>query len=218
MSSLSALIDFLVGLMRDEDANGAFQQDPQNVLAHNGLSHISGQDVRDARMVMRDGGGLRPTGHSGHSGHHASNDPVREIQHTTTHYQVEQHYQYVDQTFNLIDIDDRDTTVVDSFNSNDNNDTRVVAVQDNSHDTNIDIDDSFNHEPASAPAPAEHPPAAEEPVAGVDPVEDVEHELITGEPIADDGVVSIQPVVEPEPVHDEPDHDLDHHPVEAAII
>ena len=217
MSSLSALIDFLVGLMRDSDAHEAFQQDPQNTLAQNGLSHVTGQDVRDARMVMRDGGGLRPTGHSGHS---ASNDPVREIHHTTTHYQVEEHYQYVDQTFNLIDIDDRDTTVVDSFNSNDNNHTNVVAVQDNSHDTNIDVDDSFNHEPAAGPVPV---PVEPEPAAGVEPVvEPVEHEPIAVEPLDEDPIVSIQPVEEDpgllaEPVHDEPDPDLDHHPVEAAL-
>jgi hypothetical protein len=216
VSSLSSLIDFLMGLMRDKDAHAAFEHNPQAVLAHNGLANVTGQDVRDARMIMQDGGGLKPNGHQ--ASHHGGHDPVREIHHTTTHYQVDQHYQYVDQTFNLVSIDDRDTTVVDSFNSNDNNDTHVVAVQDNSHDTVVNVEDSFNHPPAPEPKPVEPKPEPEP-----DPVDDhnpVEHEPIHVEPIEDDGVVSIQPVEEDhhltEPVDDTTD--LDHHPVDAAII
>ena len=218
MSSLSALIDFLVGMMRDPDAQASFEQNPQAALASNGLAHVTGQDVRDACMVMRDSGGLRPTGHSGHSGSHRGghDDPVREIHHTTTQYRVEEHYQHVDQTFNLVNIDDRDTTVIDSFNSNDNNDTRVVAVQDNSHDTVIEVDDSFNHPPAaSVPEPAEPVPApAVDPGPVHDPVEDEPEHV---EPVAEE---PIHPVEEDhhltEPVHEEPD--LDHHPVDAAVI
>jgi len=218
VSSLSTLIDFLVGLMRDKDANTAFEQDPQSALANGGLANVTGQDVRDARMVMRDGGGLRSSG--GHGSHHSgSDDPVREIHHTTTHYQVDENYHYLNQTFNLVDIDDRDTTVVDSFNSNDNNDTHVVAIQDNSRDTTIDVKDSFNHEPVvTVPTPVEEAPAAE-PVVGIDPVED---EPSAVEPVADDPIVSIQPVEDEhltEPIHsDDPDPELDHpHPVEAGI-
>lgn len=222
MSSLSALIDFLVGLMRDEDAHQAFEQNPQAELASKGLAGVTGQDVRDARMIMRDDGGLRPTSGS-HGSSHGGSDPVREIHHTTTHYQVDEHYQHVDQTINLINIDDRDTTVVDSFNSNDNNDTDVVAIQDNSHDTTIEVDDSFNDEPddepdPAAPDPAESGPAESglaepEPEVSIDPVEDVPgDEPIPVEPVEDDPVVSIQPV------DDEPDLDVDHHAVEAAVI
>jgi hypothetical protein len=210
VSSLSSLIDFLVGLMRDQHAHAAFERNPQSVLAHNGLSHVTGQDVRDARMIMRDGGGLHPSGHPGRHRVH-DDDPVREIHHTTTHYQVDQHYQYVDQTFNLVTIDDRDTTVVDSFNSNDNNDTHVVAVQDNSHDTTVKVEDSFNH--PAVPEPAPEP----EPVAHQPDPEPAPHEPIHVEPIEDDQVVSIQPVEEHHLA--EPVDDLDHHhPVDAAII
>ena len=181
MSSLSALIDFLVNLMRDEHAKTAFEQNPPAALARGGLANVTGQDVRDARMIMRDGGGLRPSG----TQHSASADPVREIHHTTTHYQVDEHYHYVDQTFNLINIDDRDTTVVDSFNSNDNNDTHVVAVQDNSRDTTVNVDHPIIQDPV--------------PSAPVDPAP----------PVPD-------PDPDPDPVHHEPD--LDHHPVDAAIL
>lgn len=216
MSSLSDLIDFLVGLMRDEEANAAFEQNPQGELAGSGLAHVTGQDVRDARMIMRDGGGLHPSGHSGQSGHSGSShrgghdDPVREIHHTTTNYRVDEHYQYVDQTFNLIDIDDRDTIVVDSFNSNDNNDTDVIAIQDNSRDTNIEVEDAFNN-PSDAPVPT---PSESEPAAGIDPVGD-EPVGVEEDPVEEDPVV---PVEEPEPVpvHEEPDLDPD--PVDAAVI
>jgi hypothetical protein len=213
VSSLSALIDFLVGLMRDQDAHAAFAKDPQNALAQNGLSHVTGQDVRDARMIMQDGGGLRPTGHSGHQ---VSHDPVREIHHTTTHYQVDQHYQYVDQTFNLITIDDRDTTVVDSFNSNDNNDTHVVAVQDNSHDTTVNVEDSFNHPADPAPEPKPAPEPEPHPVEHEPEPEPVEHEPVHVEPVAEEPVAPIEDHHLTEPADHAPD--LDHHLVDAAII
>ena len=218
MSSISELIDFLVGLMRDEHAQAEFTRNPQDVLSHHGLTNVTGQDVRDARMIMQDCGGIRPSGgqSSSHKGGH--NDPVREIHHTATHYQVEQHYQYVDQTtINLVSIDDRDTTVVDSFNSNDNNDTHVVAVQDNSPDTIVNVEDSFNQPPApaSVPAPVETAPdpVVEQPVS-VDPVEE-SHEPIPVEPI-DETPVHVDDHHLTEPVHEVPD--LDHHPVDAAVI
>jgi hypothetical protein len=208
MSSLSGIIDFLLGLMRDDKANAAFEQNPQAALTGSGLGGVTGQDIRDARMVMRDEGGLRPSG--GGNSHSGSDDPVREIRHTTKNYEVDNHYQHTEQTFNLINIDDRDTTVVDSFNSNDNNTTDVVAIQDNDEITNIQ--DSFNDvtappqatngQPEGNSSPVDVPPKEipEEPEASVDPVPD---EAIEEPPVDD--------VSEPEP---EPEPE----PVEAAII
>jgi hypothetical protein len=208
MSSLSALIDFLVSLMRDEDTQAEFDQDPQAALARGGLGDVTGQDVRDARMVMRDSGCMVPAG-GGHGARHSgSHDPVREIHHTTANYHVDANYQRVDQTFNLVNIDDRDTTVIDSFNSNNNNnnDTDVVAIQDNSQETttntNIDIDDSFNREPA----PVDEPDPIEEP-DGDEPV--------TEEPVAEEPVLEEH---ETEPVHEEPEVEVDHDPVDVAVI
>jgi hypothetical protein len=206
MSSLTGIIDFLVGLMRDDKASAAFEQNPQAALQSNGLGGVTGQDVRDARMIMRDEGGLRPCGPG--SSHSGSDDPVREIRHTTKNYEVENHYQHTEQTFNLIDIDDRDITIVDSFNSNDNNTTDVVAIQDNDQITNVQ--DSFNDvaveekEPEASVDPVEESPesaeeVAQEPEASIDPVPDEAVE----EPLP----VDAEPELEPEPEH-----------VEAAII
>lgn len=208
MSSLSALIDFLVSLMRDDDAQADFDRDPQGALARGGLGDVTGQDVRDARMVMRDSGCLVPAGGSHGARHSGSHDPVREIHHTTANYHVDANYQRVDQTFNLVNIDDRDTTVIDSFNSNNNNnnDVDTVAIQDNSHDTtnntNIDIDDSFNHEPppVDEPDPIEEPPSDES----------VAEEPVVEEPVVEEHVI--------EPVHEEPEVEVDHDPVDAAVI
>jgi hypothetical protein len=208
MSSLSALIDFLVSLMRDDDARAEFDQDPQAALARGGLGDVTGQDVRDARMVMRDSGCLVPAGGSHGARHSGSSDPVREIHHTTANYHVDANYQRVDQTFNLVNIDDRDTTVIDSFNSNNNNnnDVDTVAIQDNSQENttnnNTSIDDSFDREPS----PVDEPDPIEEP-AGDEPVAE--------EPVVEEPVLE-EP--ETEPVHEEPEAEIDHDPVEAAVI
>jgi len=217
MSSLSALIDFLVSLMRDDDAQADFDRDPQAALARGGLGDVTGQDVRDARMVMRDSGCLVPAGGSHGARHGGSHDPVREIHHTTANYHVDANYQRVDQTFNLVNIDDRDTTVIDSFNSNNNNnnDVDTVAIQDNSQEnttsnnTNIDIDDSLNREPApDTPATDVDEPVTAEP----DPIEEPDgDEPVTEEPVVDEEH-------HPEPVHEEPEIEVDHDPVEAAVI
>lgn len=217
MSSMSALIDFLVSLMRSDDAQTAFEQDPEGTLARNGLEGVTSQDVRDARLVMCDSGGARPQSTGTSAARH--DDPVREIRHTTQNFEVDKNYNYdVDQTFNLINIDDRDTTIEDSFNSNDNNDIRTVAIQDNSRDTNIEIEDSFNDGPeVSGPTQLEEP-AAEDPTVSIDPVEEAPGaEDPIEEPVAEDPIVSIDPVEDvplAEPVEDEPE--LAH--ADAAII
>jgi hypothetical protein len=44
---ITALLDFLMSLLRDEEAAQEFERDPQGVLARNGLDSVSGQDIRD---------------------------------------------------------------------------------------------------------------------------------------------------------------------------
>src|SRR5215468_259432 len=91
MMSVSALIEFLMNLMRDDNAKAEFDQNPQGTLDKHGLGDVSGQDIRDARLIMADDGGVRHK-----SGHHGSgsgsgsrgDDPVREIHHTTTNYVI----------------------------------------------------------------------------------------------------------------------------------
>jgi hypothetical protein len=235
MSTMSELVDFLMGLMRSDDSKAAFEQNPEATLAKHNLQGVTGQDVRDARLMMCDDGGIRPHGTSAPVRH---DDPVREIRHTTENFHVDQNITVndVDQTFNLF-------TIEDSFNSNDNNDIRTVAIQDNDtindtvndNDTNTDTDtdtdttiqDSLNSGTPAADDPVEQVPGdrpipteplEDDPVTGIDPVEEVPgDEPIPTEPLEDDPITGIDPIDEApihEPIEDEPE--LAH--ADAAII
>lgn len=180
---LSTLIDFLMNLLRDDDAKIAFAQNPQGALAKHGLEGVSGQDVRDARLIMADNGGARAREDTHRPSSH-SDDPVREIQHTTQNFVVDEHHTV--NNVNVVTIDDRDTIIIDdSFNSDDDTDVDVTAVQDNSTHTDVDIVKIENPAQDEAPEDEPEPPADDEPV-------DVEPEP---EPVED----------EPEPVEDEPE-------------
>ncbi|TDP94871.1 hypothetical protein [Labedaea rhizosphaerae] len=179
MTALSEIANFLLSLMHNGKAREEFNRDPEGAFAKHGLHGVTGQDVRDAHLMMCDDGSVHAKpghggGGGGGGGHHE--DPVHAVQHIYNNYEVTE----VDASshtsigeINVLDIDDRDTTVIDSFNSDD--DTNVVAVQDNDtttnvddHSTNTDVDvtnveDSFNeggptnvhtdHEVVTDPAP-----------------------------------------------------------------
>lgn len=221
MTSISALIDFLMSLMRDEDTKQAFQRDPDGTLTDRGLRDVTAQDVQDARLIMADEGTVRPRpdGESHSSGHHSSGyhdggltagggGPVREILHTTNTFEIDQST-HVDQT--ILAIDNRDTTIIDSFNSQD----EVTAIQDNDTVNNdidvINVADSFNGEEdtgdpgepdgTSSPAEQERPFDIGEPVTGpadgearVQPAEDEPPE---DEPFDPDP--ELEPHIDPEP-------------------
>lgn len=128
MASIAELIDFLMNLMRDDDTRNEFGRDPDAALADRGLADVTGQDVRDARLMMADCGAAQPRAdrpaHGGGSGGGA--DPIREIHYTTTHFEVG------DVTTTVISVEDNDTVIVDSFNND------VTAIQDNDT-TDIDV-------------------------------------------------------------------------------
>lgn len=127
MASIAEVIDFLMSLMRDDKTRHQFERDPDATLADRGLENMTGQDVRDARLMMADEGTVSPrTEGSRPERGHADRDAVREIQHTATNFQVG------DVTTTIITINDNDTVVVDSFN------TDVTAIQDNDT-TDIDV-------------------------------------------------------------------------------
>lgn len=199
MLSISALIDFLMDLLRSDEAMAEFEADPHAALAAAGLEGVSAQDVRDAATVIADQDGVRcgsndddddhgPSRSSHHgdddgsrSHHDDGDDPVREIHHVTNTYEVdddvtvedsfnsynEYNVSYVDNSTNVVNIDDRDTLIVgeevnvegsfngdssanlaqDSFNSDDDtlvedsfNETDVTAINDES----TTVNDSFN--------------------------------------------------------------------------
>jgi len=165
MMSVSALIDFLMKLLRDDNAKAAFEHDPQGTLSKHGLDGVSGQDVRDARLIMADDGGVRAKpGHSSGSGSR-HDDPIREIHHTTTNYVINEGT-VVGGDVNIINIDDRDTTVIDSFNSADTTNVDVTAIQDNDV---TNINGSSGGKPDDHSAKGE--PDGKEHTAGTHPVD-----------------------------------------------
>lgn len=192
---LSSLIDFLMNLLKDDDAKKAFDENPDFELNKAGLNGVTGQDVRDAQLIMADSGGVRARGAERSSSH--DDDPVREIHHTTREYVVEKPVTNIEQN---ISIDDRDVTIIDdSFNSDDDTEVNSVAIQDN--DTNVvQVKDSFN-EPE--PKPVEEEDVLLEP----EPLED------DPEIVLDDPVVLPEPEPEPIPVDVEPEPLPDPDPV-----
>lgn len=195
MASMSDLIDFLMSLMRDEKTKAEFDRDPNATLSDKGLDDVTTQDVRDAQLIMADDGAARPR--PGSSDGSRSNDPVQEIRHTTNTFEIDQSQVTIDQT--VIGIDDRDTTVIDSFNSAD----EVTAIQDNDTIDVTNVEDSFNEVPEGGTSPeepvdtplAEEPfePAPEpEPEVSIEPVEDVaDVEEVTDEPELDTAETAI---------------------------
>jgi hypothetical protein len=246
MQSVSTLIEFLMNLLRDEDAQAEFEQDPQAALAASGLGNVSGQDVRDARLIMADDGAAHPRD-GGASSHHvrSDHDAVHEIRHTTLNYEAGEHGSYhhntvgdVDQTFNIVNIDDRDTLVVDSFNSDDDgidnkggeisesvlagDDLNGVVGVDNSDATDVDvvaINESFNEDNSTdtdvdvlAIEDSFNGPTDAQPAAE----EPVAEEPTVEEPVAEEPVAE-EPVAE-EPAPDAPvDDELDLDPADPVL-
>lgn len=146
--TLTEIIDFLVGLLSDDNARAEFEQDPQGALEQAGLAGVSGQDVRDARLQLADDGAVRATDDGSGSSYPGGDDPVQEINYTTRHYAVDSDLavdrdgydvSFVDQSTTVVTIDDRDTILVnDAFNT-DNSTTDIDVVA-------IDAENSFNEE------------------------------------------------------------------------
>ncbi len=147
MLSVSSLIEFLMNLLRDKDAQTEFVADPEGTLARHGLEGLCGQDVRDVAPMVADHAAV----HVKNGGYYPSSDhdddPVRQIKHITEHYEVkntvvnpadEYNYTYVDDrdTNVNLNVDDRDTIV----NVDDRDSTEIQA------DGDVTINDSFNQD------------------------------------------------------------------------
>jgi hypothetical protein len=155
MLAVSSLIDFLMNLLSDEAAQEEFERDPQGMLARAGLDDLSGQDVRDAMPLLADHDAVQARPGVQHTSGAHSDDPVREITHVREHYEVKQsavvnesneyHYTYVDDRDTIVNVDDRDTTLIhaegdvsieDSFNS----ETDVNVIEDSFNQDNDGVD------------------------------------------------------------------------------
>ena len=126
MASIAEVIDFLMNLMRDDDTRREFARDPDTVLADRGLGGVTGEDVRDARLLMADCGSVAPRAAARAERGPSSHDAVHEIHYTTTNFEVG------DVTTTVVTINDNDTLIVDSFNPD------VTAIQDDDI-TDVDV-------------------------------------------------------------------------------
>ncbi len=139
MLSISSLIDFLLNLLRDDDARAEFERDPQAVLARHGLEGVTAQDIRDVKPMLADthGVSLRSDGRGcddddsprpdvadhgsrpAHDHRPANDDPVREIRHVTNNHDVDkdvvvkQHTQNTYNEYNQFNYTDNSVTTGD---------------------------------------------------------------------------------------------------------
>src|SRR5262245_46682057 len=136
MASLDELMRFLMSIMGDKNSHEQFARDPETMLADRGLADVSGQDVRDARLMLADCGAALPSSGGGHGGGHgggghgsgSGHGAIDEIHYTATNFEVGD----VTVTTTVISVEDNDTVIVDSFNND------VTAIQDNDT-TDIDV-------------------------------------------------------------------------------
>jgi hypothetical protein len=213
------IIDYLLSLLRDEDARTAFEQDPQGSLAAAGLQDVTADDIRDARLQLADTGAVSGSGSSGGS------DPIHELHHTTRHFTAaptaEVGATFIDQRTFIDDrditVEDNDTTIInDSFNSDDD----VIAIDnsvDNSVDNSIDV------------VTAVQDNSVENTVVDNSTDNSVEN-IVVDNSVSDDDVVAIEdndvvapdPEPEPEPLPEpepepEPETDSEPDPATAAV-
>jgi hypothetical protein len=160
------VIDFLLRLLTDKNAQAEFDKDPQGALADAGLEGVTAADIRDARLQLADSGAVSGSDHDRGSSH--GDDPVREIGYTTQHYVADEravhhdggHGGHGDMSLvargdTFVTIDDRDTLFFQSISDDDvtidqdNSVNNQLAIQDNDvnvsdNDTTINAEDSFN--------------------------------------------------------------------------
>jgi hypothetical protein len=153
--AFSDIIDFLLGLLRDDAARAQFERDPQKALADAGMQGVSAQDIRDARLQLADSGAVCAVDDGTHSSYPHGHDPVREIGYTTAHYAAAddtadhdpagddaRSADPVAQNNTFLTIDDRDTLFFQSISDDD------ITVTDNS----VSVTDSFNQDNSTVTA------------------------------------------------------------------
>ncbi|HKR48934.1 MAG TPA: IniB N-terminal domain-containing protein [Pseudonocardiaceae bacterium] len=146
MLSVSSLIEFLMNLLRDEDAQAEFERDPQGMLARHGLDGMCGQDVRDVQPMLADHAAVHVK-HDGYaSSSHHDDDPVQEISRITQHYEVKNVSVHESNEYSVTYVDDHDTTVnVDDVIIADGDVTTIEDSYNQDNDVTT-IEDSFNED------------------------------------------------------------------------
>lgn len=145
MLTVSSLIDFLLSLLRDEEAKAEFAADPHGMLDRHGLGHLSAQDVYDVAPMLADHGSVHAKYAAHHSTPYHGDDPVRAISHVTEKYEVTHVTVDESREYNLTYVDDRDTVVQiddrDKIVNVDDRDTTSIQA-----DGDVNIDNSFNQD------------------------------------------------------------------------
>jgi hypothetical protein len=174
MDTVNALIQFLLDLLRDDEAQAEFARDPEGMLARAGLSSVSAQDVCDAQPILADTVGVRPAPrhrndddhdgprhhdapHHHRSRHDDDDDPVREIHHVVKTHEVDKQvivkhaapeyntYNEYNSHFSYTDNSiTADTVIQDSFNEDNDGVDNKGGVIDDSNVANGDQDDVGN--------------------------------------------------------------------------
>jgi hypothetical protein len=145
--SISSLIDLILKLLQDPDAQAEFARDPHGMLAQNGLQDLTAQDVCDVAPMVAD----HPAVSAKHGDYQPSlhnDDPVGALSHIKDHYVVnktlvtEKNYDltYVDDRDTIVNVDDRDTTSIQA-----EGDVTIEDSFNQDNDVNL-IEDSFNQD------------------------------------------------------------------------
>ena len=155
MLGFNEIIDFLLGLLQDEQARAEFEQDPEGTLARAGLDGITGEDVRDARLQLADSGGVSAVDDGAGSSYPDGNDPIREINYTTQHYRADEtdtaqpdhgddapDVEVTDRSSTELTIDDRDSFFFQTFTSSDDD----ITIIDDSFNTGSNNVNSLNQD------------------------------------------------------------------------
>lgn len=170
-----ALIEFILGLLRDPEAAAGFEQDPDASLTYAGLSDICAADVRSVVPVVVDRPDVvtvappavlvtPPTVIVNPQPYEPKQDLIREIANVVNHFKIDNRSTIVDQSVNQSIWADGDVTQIfdqeaviatgdhsvaagqDADIDNSNTDIDAGDIAIGNTDTDVDINDSFNDE------------------------------------------------------------------------
>ncbi|MGH3780946.1 MAG: IniB N-terminal domain-containing protein [Pseudonocardiaceae bacterium] len=125
MNVTQSLLDFILNLMRDDNAKAAFVANPDRALADAGLSNVCSEDVSDAMSYVSEYHPVTFTGDrdQGHVSQHSGDDRPDhrpdyrpEEHHGDSHASAVQQLEYI--TNNYSYADSHDTTIDKSVNQN----------------------------------------------------------------------------------------------------
>jgi hypothetical protein len=110
MSSVTSLLDFILNLLKDPQAQAEFKADPQAVLASNGLTGVCAEDIHDTLPLVTDNRAVEQT-----SSHTAAPSATPAPGESDTHAAV-RYLSYITNTYSYTD--DHNTAIDESVHQN----------------------------------------------------------------------------------------------------